>query len=205
MRTRKAPTPRRLVLMSVAFLIPLAAACGDQRANNSRTGRPADGALRPASDSAGAASESSVQASASADSGSVPIDIKVVLGGKEIRANGLGECHHTTEASIYEAPAAQWSARYSGSADAELQHLNLTVWELKSGGPPQLTLALLAGSGRHDIATVKGGPLKGSGSASVRPSGAAGMLSVTGKDDSGNPVLISVSCARFTEPVAEGG
>jgi hypothetical protein len=205
MRTGTGRAPWRCRRMSVAVLGLIVAGCGDRPENDSRTGRPADGGLRPASDPAGRSSHSSAEASAPADSGSVPIDIKVVLSGQEIRANGLGECHHITDGSIYEAPAAQWTAMYSGSADAELQHLNLTVWQLKNSGPPQLTLAVLASSGRHDIATVKGGPLKGTGSASVQPGGAAGTLSVTGKDDGGNQLLVSVSCARFTEPVAEGG
>ncbi len=96
-------------------------------------------------------------------------------------------------------------ATYTAAGDAELQHLNLTVWELKSGGQPQVTLALLTGSDRHEIATVKGGQIKGSGSATVQPAGAAGTLSVTGKDEDGNQPLVGVNCARFTEPIAEGG
>lgn len=204
MRIQTGRTLRRCVLMSVAVLGALTAACGEQRQNDSRAERSPDGGP-PAKETPGGSSRAPAQSSAATDSGNVPIEINVVVGGRKIHVSGLGECHHTTEASIYEAPASQWHATYAGEADAELQHLNLTVWELKSGGAPQVTLAVLTGSGRHEIATVKGGPLKGSGSATVPPAGAAGTLSVTGKDDGGTQLLLSVSCDRFTEPVAEGG
>ena len=178
-------------------------ACGGDRDQTPSNERTAASNL-PARDTGLSSSPSSTQPPAG-DSGTVPVDISVVVGGTKANASGRGECTHTTEASIYDAPAAQWAARYSGSDETGLQHLNLTVWELKSGGPPQLTLSFQVGSERHDIATVTGGPLKGSGNAAVRPAGAAGTLSINGKDDLGNQVTVTVRCARFTEPVAEGG
>ena len=76
----------------------------------------------------------------------------------------------------------------SAGAEAGANRLNLTVWR-----PP------------HQIATVKGGQLVGSGAPGVRPAGAGGTLTVTGKDDHGDAIELSVECERFDEVVAEGG
>jgi hypothetical protein len=66
-------------------------------------------------------------------------------------------------------------------------------------------LYLQSGEIDHEIATVKGGPLKGSGTASVRPTGKGGILNVSGKDADGHPLDLTVECERFDEVVAEGG
>jgi hypothetical protein len=205
MRTGITRVRREWALAFFALFCACATGCGRQRDrvsssdSNSKAGRSA------ATDSAGAPLQASAQPPEAEASGVVPVEIDVAVGGKKAHASGMGECTHTTDASIYDSPAGQWAARYIGSDQADLKHLNLTVWELKTGGPRQLTLSVLLGSERHDIATVKGGALKGSGSASVQSADSAGSLSVNGKDDDGNQVSLTVRCARFTEPVAEGG
>ena len=42
-----------------------------------------------------------------------PVPLKVIaeVGGKRAAYTGMGECHHTTDASIYEVPATMWSAQ----------------------------------------------------------------------------------------------
>ena len=57
----------------------------------------------------------------------------------------------------------------------------------------------------HRVATVKGGEITGSATAEVRPTGRGGSLTVTGKDDHGHPLELTVECERFDEVVAEGG
>jgi hypothetical protein len=66
-------------------------------------------------------------------------------------------------------------------------------------------LHLRSGEIDHEVATVKGGTLKGSGTASVRPAGSGGILNVSGTDADGHPLELTVECARFDEVVAEGG
>ena len=66
-------------------------------------------------------------------------------------------------------------------------------------------LSLRSGEIDHEIATVKGGALKGSGTAGVRSTGKGGILNVSGTDADGHPLELTVECERFDEVVAEGG
>ena len=88
---------------------------------------------------------------------------------------------------------------------SNIQHLNLTVWRPRAGGPDMVGLHLQSGEISHEIATVKGGPLKGSGTAGVRPAGKGGILNVSGRDADGHPLELTAECERFDEVVAEGG
>jgi hypothetical protein len=135
--------------------------------------------------------------------GTVPMKITVMVDGKTYRSRGMGECASSAAASIYDVPATLWHAIYE--SEAEPRRLNLTVWRPKSGGADMAGLSLQIGDATHQIATVKGGRLAGSGVAGVQPAGAGGVLTLTGKDDHGDAIELSVSCARFDEVVAEGG
>jgi hypothetical protein len=187
-------------LLSLLGAATLAACAGDAAKS-----RPASST---ASDTAGAApppaAEAASPASGATSRGTVPLQIEAVVGGRSYRARGLGECTHTTDASIYEVPAGQWAARFSAES-GDIGDLNLTIWQLKSGGPDQFNLSVRAGSTQSQIATVKGGNIVGAGSAGVRPSGAAGTLTAEGTDAAGRLVRVSITCERFVEPVAEGG
>jgi hypothetical protein len=134
----------------------------------------------------------------------VPLTASVVARGATATYKGLGECHHTTDASIYDVPATMWTAAVDARA-AELSYLNLTLWQPKSGGDLQISLGVTIGRATYQIATVKGAPIRGSGSATVESRGAGGSLVVRGADPSGGSVLVTVDCSAFTEPVAEGG
>jgi hypothetical protein len=68
-----------------------------------------------------------------------------------------------------------------------------------------VSLSLEIGETTHRIATVKGASLAGSGVPGVQPTGAGGTLTVSGKDDHGDALALSVECERFDEVVAEGG
>lgn len=136
--------------------------------------------------------------------GSVPIEITAVVGGQTYSVAGHGECTHTTDASIYGVRATQWRASYSAQA-GDLRNLSLTIWQPASGGADQANLSVQVGEATHRVATVVGGEVVGSGIASASRSGDAGTLTVDGRDGDGTPVRVSVDCARFDIPVAEGG
>jgi heat shock protein HslJ len=136
--------------------------------------------------------------------GTVPMEITAEIGGRESRVTGTGECAHSADASIYQRPARVWTARYQGADTDPIQYSNLTVWQAKAGSTVEFNLSIRTGSGQHDIATVQGGDLKGSGTASLADV-AGGRLSVEGKTASGTPLRLQVKCERFTELVAEGG
>jgi len=166
----------------------------------------------PRSDAAGsgAASESSPPAVRGAQSqsltrGTVPMTIAATVAGKTYRTSGLGECAGSADASIYEVPATLWHAIYEGEDGSPVRRLNLTVWRPKAGGADMVGLSLQTGDITHQIATVKGGPMTGSGAPGVRPAAKGGTLTVAGTDDHGDAIELSVECERFDEVVAEGG
>ena len=134
----------------------------------------------------------------------VQLTATVEVDGTRYVYNGLGECQHTADASIYQVPAAMWSTRFEAQAGA-FRYLNLTLWQPKGASEMQLSLGLTTGHDTHEIATVKGADLRGSGQGRVLPGGAGGALRVQGKDAGGINVRLTVECSRFTEPVAEGG
>ncbi len=136
---------------------------------------------------------------------SLPITIAATVDGKRFEASGRGACNHTTGASIYGVPAAQWAYRYSSpTAGAELENLNVTVWEIRSGGV-QVSLSLRAGGRNHSISTVRGGTIEGQGSARATPKGKGGTLSVEGTTADGRRITLTAGCERTVEPVAAGG
>ena len=134
----------------------------------------------------------------------VPLTVTAALGGATARYTGLGECHHTTDASIYQVPATQWSAQLAPES-GDLRYLSLTLWQPKGAAGLQVSLGLTIGETTSDIATVKGAPVKGTASGRAVPKGAGGVLEVEGTDAAGVQVRVSVACERWTEPVAEGG
>jgi hypothetical protein len=178
--------------------LTLAAACSDGRNETSRSGVGAgdSGESPPA---AGAAQSQSLSR------GTVPMRIAATVDGKTYRSIGTGECASSGEASIYEVPATLWHAIYEGEDGSEIRRLNLTVWRPKAGGAEMVGLSLQTGETTHQIATVKGGQMAGSGAPGVRPAGKGGSLTVAGKDDHGDAIELSVECERFDEVVAEGG
>jgi hypothetical protein len=131
--------------------------------------------------------------------------IAAKVDGKTYQSSGLGECAGSGDASIYEVPATLWHAIYEGQDGSEIRRLNLTVWRPKAGGADMVGLSLETGGTTHQIATVKGGRMVGSGEPGVRPAGQGGTLTVAGKDDHGDAIELSVECERFDEVVAEGG
>lgn len=142
--------------------------------------------------------------SLSLSEGTVPMKVKIVMGRVNYSEEGTGECASSAESSIYDVPATQWHVTYGGDG-SNIQHLNLTVWRPRAGGPDMVGLHLQSGEISHEIATVRGGPLKGSGTAGVRPAGKGGILNVSGRDADGHPLELTVECERFDEVVAEGG
>jgi hypothetical protein len=134
----------------------------------------------------------------------VPVKVSAEIGGRTATYTGQGECTHTTDASIYDAPATQWAAHVAEDS-GDLRYLNLTLWQPKGAAALQVSLALRIGDRSSDLATVTGAPTKGSGTGQAAAQGAGGTLRVEGKDAEGAAVRLTVECERWTEPVAEGG
>jgi hypothetical protein len=158
----------------------------------------------PQADDQDTRSDDAPAPSVSMSRGTVPMKVRIVLGRVNYSEEGTGECASSTQSSIYDVPATQWRASYGGEG-SNIQHLNLTVWRPRAGGPDMVNLSLRSGEIGHEIATVKGGTIRGSGTASVTPAGPGGTLQVRGTDADGHPLELTVECERFDEVVAEGG
>ena len=190
-----------------ARLLPLlgwtvVAACSGSAGEETRG--PASSDAAPAGDVPEAAASAPAQ-SASTSQGTVPMKISGKLGRFEFESSVTGECATHAGSSIYDVPATQWRAMYGGGDGSDIQHLNLTVWRPRSGAPAMVNLSFQSGEAGHRIATVQGGEIAGSATADVRAQGRGGALTVSGKDDHGHPLELTVECERFDEIVAEGG
>jgi hypothetical protein len=175
-------------------------ACGG--VDRPRSDAPSDGAVRQPSASDDGAAPVAARSADIRDP--VPLKVTADLGGTAAAYEGMGECHHTGDASIYEVPAAQWSAHAADEAGA-LRYLYLTLWQPKGTTELQVSLGLTVGGKTADIATIKGAPNKGTATATVTSRGAGGSFQVDGTDAAGTKVRVTVDCERWTEPVAEGG
>ena len=174
----------------------LLAACG---------GGAPDPGSRPGTSGAATPAGAGTTGSPSSSRGTVPMTVSAEVDGKAYRASGPGECATSSESSIYDVPASQWHALWEGPEGSAIRRINLIVWRPKDGGPDMVGLSLQTAETTHQIATVKGGRLAGSGSPGVRAEGRGGILTVSGEDDHGDAVELAVQCERFDEVVAEGG
>jgi hypothetical protein len=121
-----------------------------------------------------------------------------MVGEKPLQVSGGGTCRHDPDASIKGVSASLWAVEYSGSDDGAVKRLNLTLWRPKDGGPDQLSLLLKTKSGDHKVETGPG-KHKGEGSVTILPSGPGGRLELSGKDQKGKPIQISIDCPTFGE------
>ena len=127
------------------------------------------------------------------------------VGAKSYESAGQGSCRHTPAAAIYGVPAALWMVALTGSEDAPVKSMNLTLWKPKNGSPQQFSLSLDAGSSTHRIDVGGRGEQVGSGKATVAATGAGGRIEISGKDASGKAIELVVHCPAFAGVEAEGG
>jgi hypothetical protein len=112
------------------------------------------------------------------------------------------KCGYEPNASIFDKPAEMWTAQ---SERSEGPYLNLAAWKLKSGEPVQFNLGVESGGADlREISTVVGGTTKGTGTATITPQGAGGVIAIDGTDASGAALKLTITCARF-DPIAEEG
>ena len=135
--------------------------------------------------------------------GGVPLTIVAEVGGRRYTGAGTGECVVEPDGTIYEAPTAMYSARFSG--DGTLHRLNLTAWQLKDGSGTQTTLWLEIGETSHRIATLAQGERFGRATTEVRLSANGGAIVVDGVDAAGTPIRLTATCATFVKNAEENG
>lgn len=137
------------------------------------------------------------------DDATVPVQVALTVGDAPYRFGGEAVCQHSSEASIYAAPAELWSARHTEPT----RSLNLSFWRVKGKGD-MLTLSLTLSGASHQVNTVRigqNGELAGSGRAMLTASGNGGTFSIAAVAKDGTKITGTISCGRFTPIVEEGG
>ncbi len=94
-----------------------------------------------------------------------------------------------------------WHA--SVSTAGPLSRVNATIFQPKVG-VPEATMMLIVGGKDYQIATVKGGAVKGAATAKAERQGAGGTLAIEGRTASGQSVALTVSCSAFAAPEDNG-
>ena len=135
----------------------------------------------------------------------VPLSIVAIVAGTSYQAEGKGACESAADGSIYGTPAALWRASFTALDNAALRHLNLTLWQPKSGGTPLVTLSLQIDARTHEIATVTGGKIAGKATGKIEHEGESATLTIDGTTGDGTRLKIAVACARVSAVVPEGG
>ena len=126
-------------------------------------------------------------------------DVSLQVGSQKYSASGAGECKHAPRASIYNIPAALYSVSQRGGKDS----LNLSVWQPADGKANMISLNVSAGGKSYVVDTVK--DKKGSGRASVEPSGRGGTIVLDALAAGGEKITGKIVCRSFGGVQAEGG
>jgi hypothetical protein len=136
---------------------------------------------------------------------SVSIDATGRVSGKPYEFHGYGQCHYSSDASIYGMPATMWSASLMpGQATSDRSHLNVAIWQPTKGGSPQVTLSVQLGPNVYALSTVAGSNISGSATARAEKRGSGGTLHVDARTATGQPITVSISCSRFLAPEDNG-
>ena len=132
----------------------------------------------------------------------ITVNAQLNVSGKAMSFSGPGQCSHTDDGSIYEAPAAIWSVQQ----DTNNKSLNLTLFRLKKGGD-LFNLSIGDGDANHNVSTVKvggNGQLNGTGKVSFMPAGAGGSFVLDVTTAAGKKITGKVTCSGFSPTEANG-
>jgi len=134
----------------------------------------------------------------------VNVAIALQVAGQLYNFDGKATCQHAPMASIYDVAAEMWIIQ-----QRDAQHsMALTMWRPKNKTGDMFSLTLNSGGRSYIVSTVKtsgGGNAQGSGSVTLKPSGAGGAFTLGAKTENGVAITGTVKCSAFTAAVAEGG
>jgi hypothetical protein len=134
----------------------------------------------------------------------VPVTVALQIGSESYKATSPGKCTHTTEASIYNVAAQQWSVEQSDGP----RSLTLTLWRPQRGSGDMLSLGVNTAGKSHVVNTVKvgnQGDVKGSGTATFAPSGNGGTFTIAATAGDGAKIMGTITCDAFTAPAPVAG
>ena len=131
------------------------------------------------------------------------IQLDLRIGGTPYAVSARGTCLAQPHGSLYDVPAAQWSARHRD----DQRYVNLAFWRVSKVGE-MFNLGVLVGSTMHRVSTVKvqgKGDPHGAGRVALTPSGAGGTFSIDATADTGVRITGTITCGAFARPVEDNG
>jgi hypothetical protein len=134
----------------------------------------------------------------------VPLQIALNVGTTQVSFKGNGTCIAVSGGSLYDVPAAQWSARQRTASGS----VNLALWRLAKGGGDMFNLTLVVGPTMHQVSTVsvKGkGTVRGRGRVTFLKIGTGGTFTIDATADTGARISGTITCSAFTAPAEENG
>ena len=131
----------------------------------------------------------------------IQLDLRV--GAIPYAVSSRGTCLTQPHGSLYDLPAAQWSARHRD----DQRYANLAFWRVHGSGD-MFNLGLLLGSTMHRVSTVKvkgQGEPHGTGRVTFAPNGRGGTFTIDATADTGARVTGTITCGAFASPVEDNG
>jgi hypothetical protein len=131
------------------------------------------------------------------------IQLDLRIGGTPYAVSARGTCLAQPHGSLYDVPAAQWSARHRD----DQRYVNLAFWRVSKVGE-MFNLGVLVGTTMHRVSTVKvqgKGDPHGAGRVTLTPNGAGGSFSIDATADTGARITGTITCGAFARPVEDNG
>ena len=131
------------------------------------------------------------------------IQLHLRVGSTPYVVSARGTCLSQPYGTLYDVPAAQWSARHRD----DQRYANLAFWRVRNAGD-MFNLGVLLGPTLHRISTVKvsgKGEPHGTGRVTFTPSGSGGTFAIDATADTGAHITGTITCAAFAKPVEDNG
>lgn len=129
------------------------------------------------------------------------MQVALTVGGATYQSSQAGKCTHAPVASIFKTMAEMWNVQQN----ADGRSLSLTLWKPMNGSGEMVTLSVTNANVSHQVNTVRGGEVTGTGKVTLEKAGAGGTFRVDAKTSSGTPISGTIKCDAFAPHNAEGG
>jgi len=131
----------------------------------------------------------------------IPIQVSLKVGGEAFESSAAGKCTYAPKASIYNVVSELRSVELSAGG----RSTHLTWWHPLDGSADMMNLSVTSGSGSHEVSTVKGGQMNGSGTVKFEKSGNGGTFTIGAKTARNVAIAGTIKCDSFAPHIAEGG
>ncbi len=131
------------------------------------------------------------------------IQLDLHIGTTAYVVSARGTCLAQPYGTLYDVPAAQWSARHRD----DQRYANLAFWRVRGTGD-MFNLGVLLGSTLHRISTVKvqgKGEPHGTGRVTFTATGSGGTFAIDATADTGARITGTITCGAFARPVEDNG